>query len=170
MSHQNDCCPIVHCMALVSSPILAKSPMPKDASMGGQTRQHGSNLAGKPTRQSSIKIKKVNCILTTLWKRNICSIIDVRYIEEGELWFGCHIKKQVKMSSNKTINMQHTNKSCMPLFVIAASKHKTAKINHHKCLRPYHVENASSRPITEAKQRRAQLVLGWVTAWEYWVL
>ena len=38
------------------------------------------------------------------------------------------------------------------------------------CLRPYHVENAGSRPITEAKQRRAWLVLGWVTAWEYRVL
>ena len=33
-------------------------------------------------------------------------------------------------------------------------------------LRPYHVENTSSRPITEVKQRRAWLVLGWVTAWE----
>ena len=38
------------------------------------------------------------------------------------------------------------------------------------CLRPYHVEYTSSRLITEVKQRRAQLVLGWVTAWEYWVL
>ena len=35
------------------------------------------------------------------------------------------------------------------------------------CLRPYHVENTGSRPITEVKQRRARLVLGWVTAWEY---
>jgi hypothetical protein len=35
------------------------------------------------------------------------------------------------------------------------------------CLRPYHVEYTSSRPITEVKQRRARLVLGWVTAWEY---
>ena len=26
-----------------------------------------------------------------------------------------------------------------------------------------------SRPITEVKQRRAQSVLRWVTAWEYWV-
>jgi hypothetical protein len=34
-------------------------------------------------------------------------------------------------------------------------------------LRPYHVENTGSRPITEVKQRRARLVLGWVTAWEY---
>ena len=37
-------------------------------------------------------------------------------------------------------------------------------------LRPYHVENTGSRPITEVKQRRARLVLGWVTAWEYRVL
>ena len=33
--------------------------------------------------------------------------------------------------------------------------------------RPYHVENTSSRPITEVKQRWARLVLGWVTAWEH---
>ena len=30
-------------------------------------------------------------------------------------------------------------------------------------------ENTGSRPITEVKQCRAQFVLGWVTAWEYWV-
>ena len=35
------------------------------------------------------------------------------------------------------------------------------------CQRPYHVESTGSRPITEVKQRRARLVLGWVTAWEY---
>ena len=35
------------------------------------------------------------------------------------------------------------------------------------CLRPYHAESTGSRPITEVKQRRARLVLGWVTAWEY---
>ena len=34
------------------------------------------------------------------------------------------------------------------------------------CQRPYHVENTSSRPITEVKQHRARLVLRWVTAWE----
>ena len=38
------------------------------------------------------------------------------------------------------------------------------------CLRPYHVENTSSRLITEVKQHWAMLVLGWVTAWEYMVL
>ena len=37
-------------------------------------------------------------------------------------------------------------------------------------LRPYHVECTGSRPITEVKPRRAQLVLGWATALEYWVL
>ena len=42
--------------------------------------------------------------------------------------------------------------------------------NAVSCLRPYHVEYTSSRPITEAKQRWAWLVLGWVTAWEYQVL
>lgn len=36
--------------------------------------------------------------------------------------------------------------------------------------RPYHVEHTGSRPITEVKQRRAWLVLGWVTAWENRVL
>ncbi len=35
------------------------------------------------------------------------------------------------------------------------------------CLGSYHVECTGSRPITEVKQRRARLVLGWVTAWEY---
>ena len=39
-----------------------------------------------------------------------------------------------------------------------------------QCLRPYHVEHTGSRPITEVKQRRARLVLGWVTAWESQVL
>ena len=38
-----------------------------------------------------------------------------------------------------------------------------------ECLRPYHVESTSSRPITEVKQHWAKLVLGWVTAWEYLV-
>ena len=38
------------------------------------------------------------------------------------------------------------------------------------CLRPYHTEHARSRPISEAKQCRAWLVLGWETAWEYQVL
>jgi len=33
--------------------------------------------------------------------------------------------------------------------------------------RPYHDEYTSSRPFTEAKQHRAWLVLGWVTAWTH---
>ena len=52
---------------------------------------------------------------------------------------------------------------------IAEYKINTFK-NRQSRLRPYHVENTGSRPITEVKQRRARLVLGWVTAWEYRVL
>ena len=33
-------------------------------------------------------------------------------------------------------------------------------------MRPYHVENAASRPICEAKLRRGELVVGWVTTGE----
>ena len=44
---------------------------------------------------------------------------------------------------------------------------KLALFGIQHCLRPYHAENTSSRPITEVKQHWAALVLGWVTAWEY---
>ncbi|CAM4439280.1 unnamed protein product [Leuciscus chuanchicus] len=43
-------------------------------------------------------------------------------------------------------------------------------LNSRFRLRPYHFENARSRLISEAKQGRAWLVLGWETAWEYQVL
>ena len=36
----------------------------------------------------------------------------------------------------------------------------------HLRLRPYHVENTGTRPISEVKQRRAWGVLRWVTTWE----
>lgn len=36
-----------------------------------------------------------------------------------------------------------------------------------RCLRPSHPGNARSRLISEAKQGRAWLVLGWETSWEY---
>ena len=39
-----------------------------------------------------------------------------------------------------------------------------------ECLQPHHIECTSSRLITEVKQYWAELVLGWVTAWEYSVL
>ena len=39
-----------------------------------------------------------------------------------------------------------------------------------KCLLPYQVECTSSRLITVVKQLWAELVLEWVTAWEYSVL
>ena len=40
---------------------------------------------------------------------------------------------------------------------------------HDEWLGPYHVEYTPSRPIWEVKQRRAWLVLAWVTGWEYHV-
>jgi hypothetical protein len=50
------------------------------------------------------------------------------------------------------------------------SIHQWEKCGFEPRIRPYHVENTSSRPITEVKQHWAALVLGWVTAWEYAVL
>ena len=57
------------------------------------------------------------------------------------------------------------------ILLICIHRHPdpTSKIAYHirtiwVRLRPYHVEYTSSRPITEVKQRRARLVLGWVTA------
>ena len=38
------------------------------------------------------------------------------------------------------------------------------------CQRPYHAGNTGTRLITEVKQRRALLVLAWVTGWESEVL
>ena len=47
---------------------------------------------------------------------------------------------------------------------------KRSVIVTFKCQRPYHIEHTSSRPITEVKQCWVQSVLGWVTAWEHWML
>ena len=53
------------------------------------------------------------------------------------------------------------------LFLDHTTRFKYALNQQVECLRPYHVENTGSRPITEVKQRRARLVLGWVTASKY---
>ena len=50
------------------------------------------------------------------------------------------------------------------------SNHQVEFVRSLYRLRPYHVECTGSRLITEVKQRRARLVLGWVTAWESRVL
>ena len=61
---------------------------------------------------------------------------------------------------------EHTTMGWMAMII----KFKEG-ICHLDCrLRPYHPEHARSRPISEAKQGRAWLVLGWETAWEYQVL
>ena len=56
---------------------------------------------------------------------------------------------------------------CVEFFKIQRNFVETDMAECTKCLGPYHVESTSSRPITEVKQHRAALVLGWVTAWEY---
>ena len=75
--------------------------------------------------------------------------------------------------------MNNSDQQCQPFGSICASykfNKKRTKYDHSSksrqapCIRPYHVENTSSRPITEVKQHWAALVLGWVTAWEYAVL
>ena len=56
------------------------------------------------------------------------------------------------------------------LTQVKLSKCSSLHFTPHSRQRPYHVENTSSRPITEVKQRWAWLVLGWETAWEHQVL
>ncbi len=65
----------------------------------------------------------------------------------------------------------------MKLLVALLALDQLGSISKLNCLlrhlsrqRPYHVESTSSRPITEVKQRWAQLVFGRETAWELWVL
>ena len=57
-----------------------------------------------------------------------------------------------------------------PHRVAVAARFKTAFKTSISRLGPYHVEYTPSRPIWEVKQRRARLVLAWVTGWEYRVL
>src|SRR4029434_1365797 len=61
---------------------------------------------------------------------------------------------------------------CLPvcLHVPSHVSFMRPTLSGSNCLRPYHTEHARSRPISEAKQCRAWLVLGWETAWEYQVL
>ena len=56
------------------------------------------------------------------------------------------------------------------LWAKIENQDKVATFDYCICQRPYHAEHTSSRPITEVKQHWAQSVLGWVTAWEHWVL
>ena len=53
------------------------------------------------------------------------------------------------------------------VFVRDEARVERPKKRINSRLRPYHVEYTRSRPISEVKLRRAQLVLTWVTGWEY---
>ena len=65
-----------------------------------------------------------------------------------------------------TVNVHEKNINRF-VKVTDEQQHQKALLRLYNRLRPYHVESTGSRPITEVKQRRARLVLGWVTAWEY---
>lgn len=62
-------------------------------------------------------------------------------------------------------NRRHTHIAPCKHFKIVYVMCVARSLFHRQ--RPYHVEYTGSRPITEVKQRRARLVLGWVTAWEH---
>ena len=74
------------------------------------------------------------------------------------------------------IEVQYTYSSSRPFSRPLASSMQVRPVVKRRTFppfsrqRPYHVENTSSRPITEVKQRWARLVLGWETAWEHRVL
>ena len=66
--------------------------------------------------------------------------------------------------------MLYTSMNTHTTLMAMLIKFKESICQLRYCLRPYHPEHARSRPISEAKQGRAWLVLGWETAWEYQVL
>src|SRR4029434_6497407 len=61
---------------------------------------------------------------------------------------------------------------CLPvcLHVPSHVSFMRPTLSGSNCLRPYHTAHARSRPISDATQSRALVVLGWETAWEYQVL
>ena len=87
----------------------------------------------------------------------------------GKRWaffsFAVPEKRYIHVDAQVTRHMSRDDhKPVLPLGCDRVYKRCSVAV---KCLRPYHVENTGSRPITEVKQRRARSVLGWVTAWEY---
>ena len=97
---------------------------------------------------------------TGMWIRHLNKHRCIRIWKYHNVIFnvGPHLKTPPKTTSKQpTLPFVYP----LPLWWVLRS---------HRCLRPYHVENTGSRPITEVKQRRAWLVLRWVTAWEHHVL
>ena len=85
-------------------------------------------------------------------------------VNQSSLASGAEKHKNASPAGNRT-----------PVFRVTGgdTHHYTTEVEFVRSfyrLRPYHVECTGSRLITEVKQRRARLVLGWVTAWESRVL
>jgi hypothetical protein len=113
-------------------------------------------------RIAHYKYKKAN----SMWYRQTASMCTSIWIHTGRnrhrtfsAWRGSNEKRRRKETGSKVALCPFG--SLLLFYIYKAQK------DSFKCLRPYHVENTGSRPITEVKQRRARLVLGWVTAWEY---
>ena len=122
-----------------------------------------------------------------LWKRNPTMVISERFVicRGRKKWFkiwslgvyGKLRKKWGQCSWNFTflsitardiwVASLCTKSENFKLFsswiIFIWSKHHFNQI----WSKSYHVEHTSSRLITEVKQHWAELVLGWVTAWEY---
>ena len=86
-----------------------------------------------------------------------------------------HLNPLIKSDTHSVRNVQKLclramKNSKVDLWTKIENQHKVATFDCCICQRPYHAEHTSSRPITEVKQHWAQSVLGWVTAWEHWVL
>ena len=73
--------------------------------------------------------------------------------------------------SKNTMKFQELTYGITDLNIqIRQRNHQYKLFFNYQRQRPYHVEYTGSRPITEVKQHRARIVLGWVTAWEHRVL
>ena len=96
-------------------------------------------------------------------RRNAC---EDRFILESYTLTHTHTYTWVMGGGSERKNER---KEENPHRVAVAARFKTAFKTSISRLGPYHVEYTPSRPIWEVKQRRAWLVLAWVTGWEYHV-
>jgi hypothetical protein len=109
--------------------------------------------------QKTVLMKKKIKKKKKIKHRNIKGVKHCPYIHitpTDYLSYISHLKNLIELV------LKWNNFFCASLVHLIANKNIT-----YKCLGSYHVEYTGSHPITEVKQRRARLVLGWVTAWEY---
>ena len=89
--------------------------------------------------------------------------------DKNKCIFGWNYRSNESLTKAQIMSNSSHTMFLMDLDDVGASDPSICTL-HVCCQRPYHVESTGSRPITGVKQRRARLVLGWVTAWEHRVL